>query len=293
MENQNMIINNTTSFIIHLLKEIKKSGNDELSSLIQKIEILHKEYKQTDSNDFLYKFLACVCDYKTYKTHLTHILTKVCEVINSIAKSIKQKYENFYISLISNLLELYKMLLKQHVKTYLNFKELNILIDYLKISDSESINYEYLESLLYNDPIIRIIISFIIPLKKQYGSFIEMLDMILIPTKTILENDSSKDEIFKSKQSPMDILKQKRKEKHLSPTTETIEIKEEQVFTESVKTKHSSPITIVKEVEETNDEKIRKLLNKYSKKSIVELDKSPQNSPQNTMIKIIMDRDNI
>lgn len=290
MENQDMIINNIISFIIHLLGEIKKSGNEELSPLIEKIENLHREYKQTNSKDFLYKFLSCICDYKTYKAHLTSILTKICEVINSINKNIGQKYEKFHISLISNILELYKMLLKQHIKTYLKFKELDILIDYLKTSNSESINYEYLNSLSYNDPIIRIIISFIVPLKKQYGSFIEMLDMVLIPTQSILEDVSSKYEIFKSKESPMDILKQKRKEKHLSPTTE---IKEEEVFTESVKIKHSSPITIVKEVEETNDEKIRKILNKYSKKSIVEMDKSPHTSPQNTMIKIIMDRDNV
>lgn len=363
MESSSVAINTAISFILHSLEEIKKSGYEKLSPLIDQIEILHKKFRETESVDYIYKIITSVTDYETYRDTLGVIFTKLCETIFFIIGYIKNKSLCLYELMVLKLFEFYQYLLKNNVKTYTKFEELDAIIVYIRddlVRDGNRINMkEKLKELSYDDAVLRILVSLLSPPEGNFSSFVELLDSILLPNTDMIDkiNSTLKDlqitigTVVSSDSnetlSPLELLKLKKQEKkdkltkskeklmendgvfdlenqisnvaNLSPElikdspskltsidscSENSILIEKPVFTSIVKSSDSfvykscivsSSDSIIKDTDfttyENPNDRLNRILNKYSKKAKVSMDKSPpQGTNSDSMIRVMSER---
>lgn len=370
MESSKVAINTAISFIIHSLDDLKNSGYEKLAPLIDNIEKLHKRFRDTGTVEYIYGIIETITDYKMYKDTLGLIFSKLCETIHFIVCYIKEKSLYLYEIMILKLFEFYQHILKSNVKTYSKFEELNRIISYIRddvIRDGNKNNMrEKLNEMIYDDPILKILISLLCPPEGKFSSFIELIDGILITNK---DSVNRIDQIFSHENcganpilstkgngknlSNIELLKLKKKEKQdkldkckeelssnslddrccpknltisltsefnviekadvkCSKSSESSEssenlkvpfqrvdslsldsevkqlLEEPTVFTSNVKT------VIDKDIEYENpNDRLNRIINKYSKKTKISMDKSPpQETSKDSMIKIMSERRN-
>lgn len=195
MEGAPVAINTAISFIVHTLEDLSKNGYEMLNPLISKIESYHKEYRETGYINSLYKIVETITSYETYRDTLGYLFTKICESFFFIINFIRTKSSSLYDLMVLKLFELYQYFLKSNVKTYTKFTELNNIIEYIRndiIGKNEKENMrENLTKMTYDDAVLKILISLLCPPEKKFGSFVEMIDGILLPDMNSLKNINS------------------------------------------------------------------------------------------------------
>lgn len=178
MNTTDVILNTSISFIIHSLEEYRKNGHEFLKPCIQIIDKYHKEYMITGNYDCFYTMID-----KIYQTkHLDGLVEKALDVFSRIA--LPTEHKEYYKMLIVALLEFYQYFLKIQVQSYLKFKELNELIEYLNSTSIDDSNYhtvtDDVKKRLYNDVVVRMIVSPLFANKAKYTSFIDWLDSMFV-----------------------------------------------------------------------------------------------------------------
>lgn len=230
MEKSSLVINTAISFIIHSLEDLKNSGHEILSPLIEQIELFHKKFRESGNQEYLQSIFSYISDYKTYKGSLSNVFQKLYEVLSCILLFIKDKSLFIYEKIVLKLLELYQYILIINVKTYLRFEELEEIIRYIRddiIRDNKRENMrEELKKRTYDDVVLKILISLLAPPEEKYNSFIDLIDNILIPDKDTIDKISNsfnkiksinKTEDKKQNLSPVELLKLKKKENTKKP----------------------------------------------------------------------------
>lgn len=232
MENSSVVINTVISFIIHSLEDLKNSGYEILSPVIIEIEKIHRNFRESGNKDYLYKMVSYFSDYKGYGHDLGEIFIKLREILSSIVNFLKEKSLFVYEMIVLKLIEFYHYILKVNVKTYLKFEELEEIIRYIRediIRDNKRENMkEELKKRTYDDVILKMLLSLLNPPDKKYNSFIEFIDMVLIPDQSSSDNISqtlnkiqNKDKMEENKKenlSSIELLKLKKKEKEIKQT---------------------------------------------------------------------------
>lgn len=334
MDSPSVAINTSISFIIHSLEELKKKGYCNLTPLIDKIEILHKQFRETESIEYIYKIIASMANYETYRDILGTVFTKLCEIMFLIVSYIKEKSLPFHELIVLKMFEFYEYLLKKNVKTYTKFTELEAIIVYIRediVKNSNRTNMrENLNNLSYDDAVLRILVSLLCPPEENFSSFVELLDSILLPNRESVDKLNSRLKDFQISTepvvldqtlSPLELLKLKKKEKHdkLEKSKEDlgmVSIKENKscdsleeennsssespVFTSTMKSSDSllcssyvpPKISVDKEeVYENPNDRLNRILNKYSKRGKITMDKSPpQGTNLDSMIRVMAER---
>lgn len=289
MEKVNVVINTAISFLLHSLEQLKTKGYENLSDVVNYVISCKESFLKTYSIEYLYNIISYLTNYKLYGECLSSLFSKFCDLLNTICEWLNNKTSYIYDCIVLKMFEYYYQFLKMHVKKYLKFEELEEIINYIRVEVIEKrnkidINIE-LNKRLYDDSIVRILAALLIPTKEHFNSIIEWIDYILVSEKKEESKCSDDNQISEMDLSPIELLKKKRKErKNLSPKMNKCTSEEDIVYIEKM-------VVVEKEVIETKEEKLRRILAKYSIKN-KNMDKSPPMNESNNQ-KVLRDRENL
>lgn len=236
MDSYNVAINTAINFIEVTLEEMKRMGHENLTPIIEQIKEYHSTFFNTYSPECLYNLIAYLSDFTKCQDNMSELFSKICFVFKVICDWVENKKNNLYELMLLKLFEYYHSFLSINVKTYLKFDQLQEIIRFLREDavKCKDLNKEFSRR-LYDDSIVKLLGTILSPPNEHITSLIKWVDNIIVGNRT--------------------------GEKSISRCSS-----ESSVFVEIV--------VVEKEIVESKDDRIRRIITKYSRNK-KDMDKSP------------------